>query len=201
MFASRRLVIEVGYRTRPRPGERANGDAVFFRPHAGGCTFAVVDALGHGPEAARASSRALDVLEAQAMAPIEELLCALDRGLAGTRGAAIVLGRVVDDELEAIGIGNVGLREQWSRFGLVCRPGILGRSVGRVPSTRVPLQDRDRIVVFTDGLPATLDPASVRELGADAAADRLLRRFGRAADDASVMVLDLHPSIGERAAS
>lgn len=201
MFASRRLVIDVGYRTRPRPGERANGDAVFFRPHVGGCTFAVVDALGHGPEAGRASSRALDVLEARAMTPIEELLRALDRGLVGTRGAAIVLGRVADDELEAVGVGNVGLREQWSRFGLICRPGILGRNVGRVPTTRVPLRDQDRIVVFTDGLPPTLDPSSVRGLGPDAAAEQLLRRHGRDADDASVMVLDVRTSAGERVAS
>lgn len=58
-------MIEVAGATRPRPGEQRCGDAWLHLDLGDASLLAIVDGLGHGPEAAAAASAALGSLREQ----------------------------------------------------------------------------------------------------------------------------------------
>src|SRR4051812_29964090 len=72
-------------------GEVTSGDRGVFVAFPGGALVAVIDGLGHGEEAAKASIRAEQVLLAAPYAPVVELMQQCHEQLKGTRGAVISL--------------------------------------------------------------------------------------------------------------
>ena len=72
-------------------GETEFGDAHLLVPSTGGFLAAVVDGLGHGPEAAAASRTAVAALCRDPDAPVEDLVHRCHKDLAKTRGAVISL--------------------------------------------------------------------------------------------------------------
>lgn len=184
--------LEVGFKTRPYPGEVANGDAVFVINGPDRSVIAVIDGLGHGPAAAEASERAVRFLNEAIgeVAPVA-LLDGLDSALKGTRGAAATICTYDGESLSYGGVGNVGVRSEGTRLGLVPCPGVLGRGVRRLRSFSTPLRPGDRFAVFSDGISARLDLASVDRLGPEAACHALVERFGREVDDASIVIADV----------
>src|SRR6202035_815002 len=88
--------------------EVANGDAWRIDWVAGTCRIAVIDGLGHGPQAAAAAEAALNTLgEYPAFAP-SAALEACHTALHSTRGAAISIARIdsAARELTYAGVGN-----------------------------------------------------------------------------------------------
>ena len=85
----------VGHLLRPLRGEIVCGDAVAWRETERGWLLAVADGLGHGPPAAEASRRAVQVLESSTSDSPGELLTHMHRVIAGTRGAAVAISRTV----------------------------------------------------------------------------------------------------------
>src|SRR3954447_25696807 len=75
--------------TRPYPTEVENGDVWHVDWQSKGCRIAVIDGLGHGPQAAAASANARDALRAPPEAHPVEALRLCHEALRGTRGAAI----------------------------------------------------------------------------------------------------------------
>jgi len=51
--------ILIGIAERPYPGETVSGDAYAVHWVGDACRIAVIDGLGHGPEAAKASASAI----------------------------------------------------------------------------------------------------------------------------------------------
>lgn len=94
---------------RPHPAETVSGDAWTVQWHDGVCRIAVIDALGHGPEAAKVAVRAVEALQQHPdLAPVQALhIC--NRALAGSRGAAISIAALdpTAATLTFAGIGNV----------------------------------------------------------------------------------------------
>ena len=87
--------IEWATAGRPLPGEHVSGDqpiAVGIDDDA--ALFGVIDGLGHGPDAATAAMRAVDVLKNACNERLEVLVQLCHRVLAGSQGAAITLARV-----------------------------------------------------------------------------------------------------------
>lgn len=134
----------------PYGGAEYSGDAWAWVRSGDRLTLMLADGLGHGPEAARASSAAVTALYRWAHLTPAESLRRLHDALKGTRGAAVALAQldVRAGLLRFAGIGNVGarLRADGTWRPLLSRPGIVG--VHR--------------------------PATLREEEADWAADRLL---------------------------
>ena len=73
------------------PGEDVSGDRHVAASAAHGLAIAVIDGLGHGPDAAFAAGRAAEVVEGHPDAQPEELVRLCHEALQRTRGAAITI--------------------------------------------------------------------------------------------------------------
>src|SRR5688572_15062635 len=77
--------------SRTLAGERVSGDLHVVRSFEGGTLVAVIDGLGHGPDAAVASEAAAEVLSARPGGDIAELVRLCHQRLRPTRGVAMSL--------------------------------------------------------------------------------------------------------------
>lgn len=183
----------VGHASLPKVGEYANGDRPFYREDGQGRhLFAVIDGLGHGPEAEAATLAGLRFLnEVSLDTSLELLMPGLHDSMRGTRGAAGAVCLVRGNELSACAVGNVELRPQRADVPLVSSAGILGVRVQKFRVCKATLAGPCRLVVFSDGL---TNPTSISEFqGASPqlACDGLIHRHRRSYDDATVLIADL----------
>ncbi|MGW5433960.1 SpoIIE family protein phosphatase [Streptomyces sp. NPDC004059] len=182
-----------------------SGDAWSCARSGSRVTLMLADGLGHGTQAAQASSAAVDELHRSAHLPPEEILRHMHLALRPTRGAAVAVAQVDTDsgELAFAGVGNIGARlhagDSWEH--LISHPGIVGAQYpATVPAHRLPWRPGGPLVLHSDGLPSrwappddpdllTRDPAVV--------AATILRDASSAAspvrDDTSVAVLASDP--------
>jgi negative regulator of sigma-B (phosphoserine phosphatase) len=185
--------MQVGHASVPKIGERDNGDRPFHRYDPEGRNLiAVIDGLGHGPEAQLASLAALRYLDQVALdKPFEEVMFELDKALHGTRGAAGTVCISSGFDLVACSVGNVELRSVRADIPLIPSAGILGRRVRKFNICRATLKSACRLVIFSDGL---TNPTSIPEYKAvspQLACEGILERHRRTYDDATVLIADL----------
>jgi anti-sigma regulatory factor (Ser/Thr protein kinase) len=174
-------------------GEERCGDAIALSTAPGARTVAVVDGLGHGPEAADAADIAIDVFRRSPGRPLPEHLTAIHRALRQTRGAAVALARIHADRLEFCGVGNVGglVLTAGRTHPLLSMPGVVGFALPATHLRVVPLAEHDLIVLHTDGIgtgwrgPAALDLLPVPTL----LAAELANRHRDPHDDAALIAL------------
>jgi anti-sigma regulatory factor (Ser/Thr protein kinase) len=190
----------------PFRGAEWSGDAWTCVRDGDLLTLMLADGLGHGPEAARASTAAVQEVRRGARLAPAELLRRLDGALRGTRGAAVGVARLDlrTGRLLFAGIGNIGarLREGDSWRHLLSRPGIVGvHRPATVSQTEADWGPDRLLVLHSDGLPGRwAPPADPRLLSADPAltAAVTVRDAGSSArpvrDDTAVAVLSPGPS-------
>jgi serine phosphatase RsbU (regulator of sigma subunit) len=187
--------ITVAVAARPHPEESVSGDGWSVDWWEGACRIALIDGLGHGPNAAAIAQRAVETLrDHPALGPAEALaLC--HRALAGTRGAAVSIARLEPDagRLTYAGIGNV--EAQLWQAGRSQRPiayrGIVGVTARSPRAFDLALEPGWLLVLWTDGVSARFELASIPgTLHSDphALAEMLLRDWSRLSDDATVVV-------------
>ncbi|MFI1417362.1 SpoIIE family protein phosphatase [Streptomyces sp. NPDC020731] len=147
----------------PFAGADFSGDAWAWVRSGDRLTLMLADGLGHGSEAARASTAAADELRHWARLPPAECLPKLHAALAGTRGAAVAVAQLDTwaGRLRFAGIGNVTARlregDRWR--SLLSRPGIVG--VHRPLTVRedeVAWTAESLLILHTDGLPGRWTP-------------------------------------------
>ncbi|MET9774104.1 ATP-binding SpoIIE family protein phosphatase [Streptomyces sp. NPDC006367] len=147
----------------PFGGADCSGDAWAWVRTGDLVTLMLADGLGHGPEAARASSAAVEALRGAAHLAPSEVVKRLDAALARTRGAAVAVAQVDPraGRLRFAGVGNIGARlcagGTWRT--LVSQPGIVGT---HRPTT---VRDEERewahdrvLILHSDGLPSRWTP-------------------------------------------
>ncbi|MFJ4623167.1 SpoIIE family protein phosphatase [Streptomyces sp. NPDC088812] len=149
----------------PFAGDEFSGDAWTWVRADDRYTLMLADGLGHGPEAARASTAAVEELRRSAHLGPAQVLRRLDGALRGTRGAAVALAQVDvrTGRLRCAGIGNVGarLREGDSWRHLLSRPGIVGVHRPATLTETEAVWAPDRVLVLhSDGLPSRWVPPS-----------------------------------------
>jgi anti-sigma regulatory factor (Ser/Thr protein kinase) len=147
----------------PFAGADVSGDVWTWVRAEDRMTLMLADGLGHGPEAARASTAAVEELHRAARLRPADILRRLDGVLRGTRGAAVALAQldVRAGQLLFIGVGNVGarLREGDSWRHLLSRPGIVGvHRPASLPETVLPWGPDRLLVLHSDGLPSRWVP-------------------------------------------
>jgi serine phosphatase RsbU (regulator of sigma subunit) len=181
--------------TRPFPGETANGDGWRVDWHEGSCRIAVIDGLGHGPEAAVAKDRALEALARQPEMEVVAALHLCHRALSGTRGAAISLVKIDPGNrtLRYVGIGNVEgrLRQGGREQRFLTHRGIVGAMMRTVTVIEFALEEEWLVVIHTDGISARFDLEPLIALtdgDIQALADTILLRWSHVADDATTVV-------------
>jgi hypothetical protein len=175
-----------------------SGDLLVVAPFAHGALVAVLDGLGHGHEAAKASRAAARVLEARAAEPVLDLLERCHEALRGTRGAVMSVASF-DARASAMtwaGVGNVdavlvrGNRAaRPPREDLAPRGGIVGYTLPPLRASTLAVSAGDTLVLATDGLKTAF--ASGVDLGGEpqAVAEAILARHARGTDDALVAVV------------
>ncbi len=177
-------------------GEQVCGDdwAANWRNTQG--ELLVADGLGHGIAAAEAAGEATRIFRGSRNGSAPALVDELHRALRHTRGAAVAVASL-DLELEIVkfaGLGNIGasiVTPERKRVNLVSQNGTAGHVARRVTEFSYPFRAGSVLVMFSDGLGSSWDPAAYPGLWSrDPAliAGVLYRDFSRRRDDVTVVV-------------
>lgn len=192
--AMARHPLLIGVATRPHPRESVNGDRVHLEQHGAIHRIALIDGLGHGPDAAAAAERAVETLAAIPDADVPGSIRACHEALRGTRGAALSIIRIDLDagRLTFAGLGNVEgvLVSPEGKHLLMPQRGIAGAVAPLIREREADLPDSFILMMCTDGLRsrARSDLRFGAIVSAEALANELLTAWGRAVDDAAVVV-------------
>lgn len=183
---------------RPLPGQSVSGDLAAVQVTRSRCVIAVIDGLGHGPEAAEAAALAAGVIERHRAEPLDAMLLLVHTHLAESRGAAATLAIVDGDtgRMEWLGVGNVDgtvvradERARPRTMGVFLCRGILGYQQPNIRTSEpLQLEDGDCIVIATDGVRGDLSAGVRHETPVDRLAAALLDAHASPDDDALVFV-------------
>lgn len=186
-------------RVRPCPGQSVGGDAAVIRELAQGLFVAIIDVLGHGPEAHELTKVIESYLERYADSDVVRLIKNLHQHLKGTRGAAVGLCAIDSGSgrLEYVGLGNTTLR----RFGktetrMVSQDGVLGQNMRSPVLQDLQLQPEDLLVFYTDGISdrfAASDYPGLSHHAPQEVATNIVQRFGKNHDDAACIAVRYRP--------
>ncbi|MFJ7073722.1 ATP-binding SpoIIE family protein phosphatase [Streptomyces sp. NPDC098781] len=201
------LPVRAGGVNVPLAGGDYSGDAWACVRATDLVTVMLADGLGHGPQAARASTAAVEALRQAPHLPPNDLLRHMHDALRDTRGAAVAIAQLdtTAGRLSFAGVGNVGVRlrraDAWQ--GLVSRPGIVGAHL----PTQLPMHQETwtgecLLVLHSDGLPSRWSPGPVvhalTSLDPAVIAASIVRDASSSArpvrDDTAVVVLSPRPS-------
>jgi phosphoserine phosphatase RsbX len=162
--------------------------------HTGGVVVAVADGLGHGPEAALASTVALDAVATRPHLPALTLMEYCHQCLRSTRGAVLSVASITNDHrMTWVGVGNVaGVLHRAAATmpreeTLVPRVGVLGHQLPALSAAMVILEPGDTLALATDGV----DAGSIALNACDppqALAERILSCGWKGIDDGLVVV-------------
>lgn len=193
----RPAILEFGIGAMPLAGERVSGDRHVIQGFPGGVLMSVIDAVGHGAQAARAAELAVEILERDPAAPAATLLRRCHERLRETRGAAMAIARLErrDGSLSWLAVGNVCGVLLRARAGgaprtdrLLVRGGMIGDQLPELEPLRLSVAPGDTLIVTTDGIEPRFIGVIPPALAPQALADRILREYARGTDDALVLV-------------
>lgn len=187
--------LDIGGATRPMPGYDRNGDAYLIE-HAQSQTLAgVIDGLGHGDEAHRASSTAERYVQTHATDSIDRLFEGVESACQSTRGVVMALARfdLASRTVEVGAVGNISMRfchaEGTERP--ISRRGVLGQGAGRPRVETVDWQSQSAMVLHSDGVKSRWDCDELDFTSGETAsnlASDMLRKLGKPDDDATILV-------------
>lgn len=192
------LSFQIGQTNRPLPGQRVSGDGLHVHEDPDWTLFAVIDGLGHGEAAARATSVCLSVFKAGPRLPLPDLLSKAHAQLRGERGVVAGLLRIkrAQATFEAAIVGNVSITHQRHVPGMPARrvhvlgqPGVLGTTLRRIVVQPGDVCEGDVFVLHTDGIQSRAEFGPMAGLEADEAAERIVAEFGKTSDDCACLVV------------
>ena len=174
-----------------------SGDLQVVAPFPNGVLIAVIDGLGHGPEAAQAARAASEVLMPHADQPVAALIQRCHTSLRETRGAVMTLVAFnsADSSITWIGVGNVEavlLRAKpsaaYMHESVSLRGGIVGYQLPPLRTTALSVTPGDTLIVATDGIGSGFSTdVDVRQSPQDIA-ESILRLHAKGSDDSLVLV-------------
>lgn len=187
---------DIGVVCLPIASEEEPGDdwASVSMPHS--LNLMVADGLGHGPDAARASRAAVNVLLQSTEASPADVLSETHRALAGTRGAAVAIAQISEsgEQLRFCGVGNIEaciMDGDVSRH-MVSHNGIVGSNIRKLQEFTFPWMPESMLVMHSDGLGTRWDVSKYPGLvlcHPAVIAGILYRDFVRRRDDVTVLVV------------
>jgi anti-sigma regulatory factor (Ser/Thr protein kinase) len=189
--------ILLGAAVAPYPGEQVCGDQWAYRETTQGRTLLVADGAGHGPEAARAATAAVQAfLQSNADASCEAMVDRMHRALMPTRGAAVAVARI-DTEARMVryaGVGNICgvLVTGEGAKHMVSHNGTAGHVAPRIREFTYPYTGTPLVILHSDGLTSRWDLGSYPGLTTQHPSligGVLLRDHRRARDDATAVAM------------
>jgi negative regulator of sigma-B (phosphoserine phosphatase) len=154
-------LVEWGVAARAFDGRTESGDQYLVESFPNGVLVAVVDGLGHGPNAVVAGKTAIAALRDRGQDPVALLLRRCHESLRRTRGVVMSLASfdAVAGIMTWLGVGNVkGLllskagEARCTQERLLLRGGVVGYNLPTLRPTVLPVARGDTLVFATDGL-------------------------------------------------
>lgn len=188
------LPFTYGVICRPKPGEEANGDGWAVQISPDRCHLLLCDGLGHGPEAAAATRRALTTFAFDPHRTAEAQVEAIHNALQNTRGAAIAVATMAGDTVHYVGVGNISGRVWLEREArhLLSQHGIAGHQSRKLQNFPQSWGKGALLILHSDGLGTRWMLESypgLRYRHPSLIAGVLYRDFTRGNDDVTVFAL------------
>jgi serine/threonine protein phosphatase PrpC len=186
------MSVVVGIAQRCAAGETVCGDGWAVENVDGVLLVSVVDGLGHGPMAGEAADAFVASVRSNLALPLDQMMTAAARDLAGTRGAAAAL-LLIDEargRIEFTGVGNIELHcVAENSIRPVCAPGVVGHRVRKLMPFEYALPARALLAMCSDGVSSHLHLESFAHLEPQQIAEALLAEHGKSHDDATCVVV------------
>lgn len=180
---------------RPCFGERVSGDNAIIEQRDGFVFLAIIDVLGHGPNANALSLEIEKFLQDNWTNSPQETLLKLHENCKGTLGAAAGLAvlEAKTGELSYCGVGNTVIRVLGERSRrLFSTDGVIGSRLRTPVEQKLLLTPSDVLFLYTDGIKDRFElsdyPQIIRESPASIARN-IVRRFEKVYDDATCIIL------------
>jgi len=196
VFGTGPILLEWAVAGAPADGETVSGDRHLVDPREKGVLLAVIDALGHGTEAAAVADRAIAQMRTRSSPQLDDIVWRCHDAMAGTRGVVIAIAWLdADAVLTWLVVGNVNamlLRRRYANLDRHAAPvshaGVVGMRMPQLGARALSLKSGDLLVMATDGI----DPSFSDDLGPvgdlSRATRRLVARSRMPADDALVLM-------------
>ncbi len=178
--------------SRPKPGEIECGDQYLVLEENSHTLLAVIDGLGHGPNAAIAANATCEFIRHNTEKNPEQIILECDKAINHTRGVALTILKIDrgSHELYYAGVGNV---EMYAKSAAPIRPinypGVVGHRIRRLQETRHKINKGDLLTVFTDGISSRFDLKNYLDLDARRAAETIMLDHSKDHDDATCAVI------------
>lgn len=191
-------IVEWSTAIQVREGEIMSGDHYLICREENRVLVAVVDGIGHGPEAADASQRAVSILKTHAAEPLVSLFSLCHHELKNSRGVVMSLAAFdsANNNLSWLGVGNVLGRLLhadktllYPEEELLTYSGVIGHAMPPVLVFSVlPVSKGDVLILATDGVEQ--DFAKSLHIGRSShqLANDILSQHSKGTDDALVIV-------------
>ncbi|MCE9575729.1 MAG: serine/threonine-protein phosphatase [Deltaproteobacteria bacterium] len=185
--------MQIAHLSAPALGETRCGDIAVIREETAATMIAVVDVLGHGPEAARIAEIAAGCLRAAPIKRAKDAMALLHEALRGSRGAAATVFVLRGLRIDGCGVGNVELRVLGTSVPVILTPGIVGQRMSTLREFECALATGDRLICFSDGISSRVPFAELRALAPREACAAIMQQHRRNHDDGTVVIADLGP--------
>ena len=186
---------EYGFAAKALQGDEC-GDSGITLEQKGILLCAVIDGVGHGPNAALAAVTAKNYIEANSEAPLTEILQGVHEVLKSTQGAVACLCRIElkSGQLTMAGIGNITCRifRGLDSERLLSREGILGYMVSTPREHTRKLDNAALLLMHSDGVREHFELFEYPDLlkgNAASVAARVVDTLGKNNDDASCLAV------------
>ncbi len=187
------LSIATLHRLRPAEGLHACGDAVVDASAPGWRLLAVIDALGHGPDAARSAQSAQVAAQNAVGQPLSAVFSAVHHSLARLRGVVMSAILIEGEAAVFAGVGNVELFGPPGVNRPITMAGTLGGGAYRFRPFPLLLRPGQRWALASAGIKTREGAALFLKLVAAPAqemVDALIERASRPHDDVAVLIID-----------
>lgn len=177
------------------PGEKQSGDQYVVTATPQGTLVAVVDALGHGGEAAEAARIAVAALQEHAGESLIALVQRCHEEMKATRGAVMSLAffHAMNRAITWLSIGNVeGILVRKDprapRETIVMRGGVVGFQLPLLQPLVIPVSPADTLIFATDGIRSGFEQGLCISRPLQQIADDICAQHSKGTDDALVLV-------------
>lgn len=187
--------LEYAFVARPCFGELVSGDAAVVQSRNRTLFLAMVDVLGHGPNAYELAVRIRAFLEDEWQVDVAGTLAQLHEAIRGSIGAAAGLASLdlASGRLRYAGVGNTVIR----KFGagsirLPSTDGIIGSRMRSPREHELQLGKNEVLMFYTDGITDRFELEEYPQLiyeSSRSVARNVVRNFGKQFDDATCLVV------------
>ena len=191
--------LVVGVASRPKPGEKVNGDSYVVLHLSDTISIAaVIDGLGHGKEANFASQLAKEQIIHKPDLPLEKLMNLIHLSLKGTRGATIGIVRIdiEKNNLSFSGIGNIEgqVNTQSKKNSLITFGGIVGQNMRTPRIFDYSFDPGDSVCLYSDGITSQWNREEINwSKSPQENSEYIINKYARIHDDATVLIIRYSP--------